>query len=155
MNLSNITKNIKLAWILLITFFIFDNIFSYYAVTSLGGTEANHLISYWVETYPPLYFFCIPGQIIIIYFIVEGLTKLSEIIFKKLKITNEYIYEKIILFALVIYWAIANSSMNFAFLVGHRLSVNTWYVLTAIGVVLAIVYYAYSLDRIHKEKKNI
>jgi hypothetical protein len=155
MNLSNITKNIKLAWILLITFFIFDNIFSYYAVTALNGKEANHLISYWVETYPPLYFFCIPAQIIIIYFIVEGLTKLSEIIFKKFKITNEYIYEKIILFALVIYWAIANSSMNFAFLIGHRLSTSTWYVLTAVGIVLAIVYYAYSLDKVRKEKKKI
>lgn len=43
-------KNVS--WSLLTMFFIFDNIFSYYAITRLQGREGNPLIAPFVEKYP-------------------------------------------------------------------------------------------------------
>ena len=43
----------KISWIILFLFFAFDDVFSYYAVTRMGGHEANKLIAFAVEKYPP------------------------------------------------------------------------------------------------------
>ena len=118
--------NKRLSWFLLTSFFIFDNLVSYYAVTYRGGREANLAIAWLVEKYPLLYFVCIPAQIVIIYFIVKWLTRLTA--------------EKIILTALVIYWPIANSSMNLAFILGHRQPAKNWLVFSLVGILLAVVY---------------
>lgn len=118
--------NKRLSWTLLTLFFIFDNFVSYYAVTYHGGREANLAIAWLVEKYPLLYFVCIPGQIVIIYFIVKWLTRFAS--------------EKVILTALVIYWPIANSSMNLTFILGHRQPAKNWLMFTAVGVLLAVVY---------------
>ena len=56
----------KLSWILLTSFFVFDNFVSYWAVVYRGGREANLVIAWLVEKYPVLYFVCIPAQIVII-----------------------------------------------------------------------------------------
>ena len=116
----------KLSWLLLTSFFIFDNFVSFWAVVYRGGREANLVIAWLVEKYPVLYFVCIPAQIVIIYFIVKWLTRFAA--------------EKIILTALVIYWPIANSSMNLAFLLGHRQPGRNWLILTVVGIIFAVIY---------------
>lgn len=116
----------KLSWFLLTSFFVFDNVVSYLAVTRWGGREANLAIAWLVEKYPLLYFVCIPAQVVIIYYIVKFLTR--------------FFAEKIILTALVIYWPIANSFMNLAFILGHRQPQKVWLILSAVGILLAVIY---------------
>ena len=123
----------KLSWILLTSFFIFDNFVSYWAVVYRGGREANLAIAWLVEKYPLLYFVCIPAQVVIIYFIVKWLTRFAA--------------EKVILTALVIYWPISNSSMNLAFLLGHRQPGKNWLILTAVGIFLAVLYVLHNRNR--------
>ncbi len=130
----------KISWLILILLFIFDNIVSYIAVTQMHGREANHAIAFIVEKYPILYFFCIPGQIIIMYFIVLGLTKLANKLFNKSK-TKPGGFKNIILTSMVIYWVIGNSFMNFMFIIGHRLSIPIWYKLSLAGILLALIYF--------------
>lgn len=134
----------KISWIILILFFIFDNIVSYIAITRMNGKEANLAIAFIVEKYPLLYFLCIPLQIPLIYFIILGLTKLAKKLFNKLRI-KEKTFEKITLTSMVIYWAIGNSFMNLSFILGHRLSIPIWYKLSAIGIFSAIIYFAISI----------
>lgn len=138
----------KASWFLLICFFIFDNIVSYFAVTRMHGREANLAIAFIVEKYPLLYFLCIPGEIIIMYFIILGLNKLANKLFKKSNI-NQKIMEKIILGSIVIYWIIGNSFMNLMFILGHRLSIPMWYFMSIIGILLAVGYF------LAKTRKNI
>lgn len=150
--LSSISNN-KFTWFSLIFLFIFDNIFSYYAVTQLNGKEANLIIAYWVETYPFLYFLCIPIQIILMYLIITGIVKFTKYLIKRFSMSKENILESILLKSMLIYWLIANSSMNFAFLIGHRLSIPIWYLLTIIGVCCAIFYYFVMIYKTNASQK--
>lgn len=142
-------KNIY--WLILSIFFVFDNVFSYFAVTKLHGHEANLLIAPFVENWPIIYFFCIPAQILIIWIIVRGI---RQVAMKLLRIKNILLLDTIILQSLVIYWAIANSSMNFAFMIGYRQSIQRWYFLTAIGVLCAIIHFFYCIIGICKKYKR-
>lgn len=136
------------SWTLLIIFFIFDNVLSYYAVTRFGGREANLAIAWLVEKYPLLYFLCIPAQIIIINFIVKGLKKLALRLFKN-KVNGD-IAERIILSGLAIYWLIGNSSMNLAFLIGHRQPIRNWLILSAVGIFSAVTYSLINLKKLSR-----
>ncbi|MFA6017383.1 MAG: hypothetical protein WC744_04830 [Patescibacteria group bacterium] len=136
----------KISWLILIFFFTFDAVVSYIAVTRMHGIEADLMIAFAVEKYPPLYFVTIPGLIIIMYFIALGLTKLAMKFFNKKRLKREII-EQIILTALVIYWSVANSYMNLSFILGHRLTIPGWYKLSLLGFVLAIIYFAYTVSR--------
>lgn len=138
MNVFLSEKNIS--WSLLTMFFIFDNIFSYYAITRLQGREGNFLIAPFVEKYPLLYFFCIPTTLLIMYAIYRLLRTVAIKFSKLVKLENKNLLERIILGALVIYWAVGNSSMNVAFLFGHRQSARTWALTSLTGVLLASSY---------------
>ena len=52
----------KTSWIVLLLLFTFDDVFSYFAVTRMGGHEANKLIAFAVEKYPLLYALCLPAR---------------------------------------------------------------------------------------------
>jgi hypothetical protein len=136
----NIIPSKKISWFLLVSSFTFDGVFSYYAVTRLGGHEANLLIAHWVEKYPLLYFLCIPTQAIIVYFIVMGILKIAMHILKRWKINNRELVKRVILFAMVIYSIIGNSLMNLSFLLGHRLPMFAWIATSAIGICVALIY---------------
>lgn len=127
----------RTSWFLLILFFTFDNFFSYYAVTRLGGHEANLVIAPIVEKYPLLYFLCIPLQTIVIYWIIKFLVWLSSKIFHQ----SKKFFEPIIPAALTIYWLVGNTSMNLAFFLGHRQPAINWLYTTIIGVLLSLVYF--------------
>lgn len=116
----------KVSWSLLTLYFVFDSIVSYWAVTKMGGIELNTVIAPFVEKYPPLYFLCIPLELIGAYLLVLLLRK--------------WIDEKIVLTAAVIYWPIANSSLNLLFLLGFRHIGYLWGHLTAIGIVVVLMY---------------
>lgn len=128
----------KISWILLNLYFIFDNVVSYVAVTRMGGREANLVIAPLMETYPFLYFLCIPAELIGAYLIVSLLRR--------------WINEKIVLTAAVIYWPIANSSLNLLFLLGFRHVGYLWGTFTLIGFAVALTYGLSSLYLISKKK---
>jgi hypothetical protein len=140
----------KISWRLLIFLFIFDNFFSYYAITQLQGREANLLIAYWVETYPWLYFFCIPATILIMYYIVLLIKKTSAKILTRRGLKDEGLIERIILSSAVIYWAIGNSSLNLAFLSGFRQPAKRWIFTSVIGILLAVAYAIFILQSFRK-----
>ncbi len=142
-------KNIS--WLILSIFFVFDNVFSYYAVTKLNGHEANLLIASFVEKWPILYFLCIPTQILIIWIIVRGIRYIAMKLFC---FKNKQLLEAITLQSFVIYWAVANSSMNFAFMMGYRQSIQRWYVLTIIGILCAIINFFYCIIGICRKLKH-
>jgi hypothetical protein len=138
-------------WLILSIFFVFDNLFSYYAVIKLNGHEANLLIAPFVEKWPILYFLCIPGEMILVWIIIRGI---RQIAMKLFHFTNKLLLETIILQSIVIYWAIANSSMNFAFMIGYRQSIQRWYVVTIVGVLCAIIYFFYCIIGICERYKH-
>lgn len=133
----------KVSWILLTLLFIFDNVVSYYGVKYLNGREGNLLIAPLVEKYPELYFLCIPLTIVIMIIIAKVLKIVAIKILKKWKF-NEKLIEQIILSAMVIYWAIANSSWNFIFLLGVRVPIHIfnflWPILIFAGLSLGLIY---------------
>lgn len=131
----------KVSWILLSLYFIFDNVVSYVAITRMGGREANLVIAPFVETYPLLYFLCIPAEIIGIYLIVLLLRKVVT-----------QVNEKIILTSIVIFWPIANSSLNLMFILGFRHLGYLWGPFTAVGFVVALIYGFLSLIYCVKRK---
>ena len=110
----------------------------------MNGREADLLIAYFVEKYPLLYFVTIPGLVIIMNLIVQGLTKFSTKFLNKNNLKKDII-EQIILTGLVIHWPVANSYMNLSLMLGHRLTIPDWYKLTILGLSLAIIYFAFSL----------
>lgn len=128
----------KVSWTLLTAYFFFDNVVSYVAVTRMGGREANLLIAPWVETYPLLYFLCIPAELVGAYCIVSLLRK--------------WIDEKIILTAAVIYWPIANSSLNLLFVLGFRHLGYLCGTFTLVGFLVALSYGIFSLIYCVKRK---
>lgn len=129
----------KVSWLLLTLFFIFDNVVSYLAVTRMGGRELNTIIAPLVETYPFLYFLCIPAELIGAYLLVLLLRK--------------WIDEKIVLTAAVIYWPIANSSLNLLFLLGFRHMGYLWPPLTAVGLAVALTYSLFSLYLVSRKSR--
>ncbi len=148
----------KLSWAFLVSFFTYDAVYSYYAITRLGAKEANWTIAPLVEKYPLLYFLCIPALILIMFIVVKllvlGLTKIS--IFKNI---NKERMEKAILGSMVIYWIIANSSLNIAFMFGIRGLGRVWYLTTLLGIFLGLIYFAMMLKKIEsidsKVNKNL
>jgi len=144
----------KTAWIILISLFVFDNFFSYYAITRLDGREANLAIAQIVETYPVLYFVCIPLTILIMYGLMLFFRKLFLGVFTKYQIKDISVQSRIILTAFVIYWAIGNSLMNFIFLLGRRLSIPFWGLFSLVAIILASAYSLTTL-RNYQKKKNI
>ena len=136
----------RLSWTFLISFFTYDAVYSYFAVTSLGAKEANWTIAPLVEKYPLLYFLCIPALILIMFIIVKlltlGLKKLS--FFKNINKKN---IEKVILGSMVIYWIIANTSLNIAFMFGIRGLGKVWYLTTLLGIFLGLIYFVVMLRK--------
>lgn len=144
----------KASWTILILFFIYDNLFSYYAITRLGGHEVNHLISRFVEKYPLLYFLCIPGTILIAVPIVWALKQIAVKILKRFEFTDTKIIERIVLNSLVIYWAIANSFVNVTFMLGYRLPHRTWGITSIVGSLTASLYALLIIFFLHKKKST-
>lgn len=105
-----------------------------------GGREANLVIAPWVETYPLLYFLCIPAEIIGIYLIVLLFREATAFVMRHWKFHDKAVIERIILTAIVIFWPIANSSLNLLFLLGFHHLGYLWGPLTAVGFVVALSY---------------
>ena len=129
----------KVSWILLTLYFIFDNVVSYWAITWMGGREANLVISHWVEIYPLLYFLCIPAELLGAYGTVWVLRR--------------WIKEEIILTAAAIYWPIANSSINFIFVLGFHNMGYLWGPFTAVALVIVLIYGLLSLYIVGNKNK--
>ena len=135
----------KVSWILLTLYFVFDNVVSYIAVMRMGGREVNLVIAPLVETYPFLYFLCIPAEIIVIYLIVLLLREATAFVMRHWKFYDKAVTERIILTSIVIFWPIANSSLNLMFLFGFRGQGYLWVTFTAIGFAVALTYGLLSL----------
>ena len=127
----------KLSWFLLISLFAFDAVFSYWAVVYKSAHEANPAIKSIVEAYPLLYFVTVPALIPIMYLIYKGLFLFANKLFAKVE---KEILEKVVLTALVIYWILGNSSVNFMFLFGHRQPAYVWYLTATLAIIPALVY---------------
>lgn len=127
----------KLSWFFLTSLFTFDAVFSYWAVVYRSAHEANPAIKTIVETYPLLYFVTIPALVPIMYLIYKGLALLASKFFKS---ASKEITEKVVLTALVIYWILGNSSVNFLFLAGHRQPAYVWYLTAILAVIPALIY---------------
>lgn len=134
----------KLSWFFLISLFTFDAVFSYWAVVYRNAHEANPAIKSIVEAYPLLYFVTIPGLIVIMYLIYKGLFLLAKKLFKKV---NKEVAEKVVLTALVIYWILGNSSVNFMFLFGHRQPAYVWYSTAILAIIPTTIYSIIILKR--------
>lgn len=139
----------RISWFLLVCLFTFDAVFSYWAVVYRNAHEANPAIKSIVETYPLLYFVTIPGLVLIMYPVSRGLTALARKLFNKI---DDEIAEKIVLTALVIYWILGNSSINFLFLAGRRQSAQVWY-LTAVVAIIPTLIYSLSILKKHSHEK--
>ena len=137
----------KVSWVLLTIYFVFDNVVSYWAIKWMGGREANLVIAPLVETYPLLYFLCIPAEIIGIYLIVLLLWEVTTAVMRHWKFYDKAVIERIILTAIVIHWPIANSSFNLAFILGFRHLGYLWRTFTLVGFVVALSYMLLSLIR--------
>ena len=137
----------KVSWTVLTLYFLFDNVVSYWAIKWMGGREANLVIAHWVETYPLLYFLCIPAEIIGIYLIVLLLREATALVMRHWKFYDKSVIERIILTAIVIFWPIANSSLNLIFILGYHHMGYLWGPFTAVGFVAALIYGFLSLFR--------
>ena len=125
----------RLSYILLTLFFTFDAVLSYFAVTRMGGHEANLVIAPYVEKYPPLYFLSIPVLVIGLFAIMWLIRKLLP-----------KISDRVVLTSFVIYWAFGNSSLNLAFLIGLRhTAFNNWSTMSVVGIFLGLIYLITSL----------
>lgn len=142
----------KASWALLTLYFIFDNVASYWAITRMGGRELNLVIAPLVETYPFLYFLCIPAQIIAIYLIALFLREVVVAMTRHWKFFDKTIIERIILASIAIYWPIANSSLNVMFIFGFRGQGYLWGTSTSIGITVALGYGLLSLYLFSRKK---
>lgn len=127
----------KISWFLLTSLFAFDAILSYWAVVYRSAHEANPVIKTIVETYPLLYFLTIPALVLIMYLIYRGLSLLAHKIFLQ---ASQGTIERVILTALVLYWILGNSSINFLFLIGLRQPAWVWYLTTTLALIPASIY---------------
>lgn len=133
----------KTSWFLLASLFTFDAIISYWAIVYRSAHEANPVIKVIVEKYPLLYFLTIPALVLIIYLGYKGLCLLANKIFSG---ASKDKIEKVILSALVMYWILGNSSINFLFLFGLRQPAWVWYLTTSLALIPAS-FYSYFLLR--------
>jgi hypothetical protein len=130
----------KTSWLLLLSFFTFDAVVSYWAITLMSGREANLLIASYVETYPLLYFLCVPALFAIMWGFVFLLREALVQALGERRPEKKAVIEKIILTSIVIFWPVANSWMNMAFLLGFRQPAYMWGILTPIGLAIALGY---------------
>jgi len=144
----------KGSWMLLTALFVFDNIVSYWAITRWDGREGNMAIAYWVEAYPWLYFLAIPATVIIMVVIV-WMIGVAVVIVLRNRFGDKKFLERIILAALVIYWAFANSFMNLSFLLGRRLPGTLWPVMQLLGLLVSCVYAVAILRSSRKSMRHI
>lgn len=149
----------KTSWLLLAILFTFDNIISYWAIAYKGGHEGNLLIAGVVEKYPLLYFLCIPLTLVIMLGIAWLIEKTATFILKKLNIKNLSDLRKIIVGAMVVYWVIANSSINAVFLTGYRIEIEVftkiiWPLVTGVGILAAFAYSIFLLNQSNRISKN-
>jgi hypothetical protein len=127
----------KISWFFLTSLFTFDAVVSYWAVVYRSAHEANPAIKVIVETYPLLYFLTIPALVLIMYLVYKGLCRLANKIYSG---AGKEKIEKVILNALVMYWILGNSSINFLFLIGFRQPAPVWYLTTTLALIPASVY---------------
>ena len=137
----------KISWFLLTSLFAFDAILSYWAVVYRSAHEANPVIKTIVETYPLLYFLTIPALVLIVYLIYKGLSLLAKKIFPQ---AGQGSAERVILTALVIYWILGNSSINFLYLICLRQPAWVWFLTTTLALVPASIYTYFSLQKQHR-----
>jgi hypothetical protein len=71
------------------------------------------------------------------YLIYKGLFLIATKLFRKV---NREVTEKVVLTALVIYWILGNSSVNFLFLFGHRQPARVWYLTASLSIIPALIY---------------
>lgn len=133
----------KISWFLLTSLFTFDAVISYWAVVYRNAHEADPVIKVMVEKYPLLYFLTIPVLVIMMCLIYKGLCRLANKIFSGAGKEN---VQKVILTALVMYWILGNSSINFLFLFGLRQPAWVWYLTTSLALIPAS-FYSYFLLR--------
>jgi hypothetical protein len=136
---KNLLPKKSISWFFLISFFIFDNFFSYYAILFLGGREANLLIAKYVEKYPLLYFVAIPVTILIVYFIYYVMQFIARF-FLNNKLDKVTI-QKIVMATISLYWLTANSSVNIVYLLGFRIK-GLWNKTMIAGLLISIIYAA-------------
>ncbi len=135
----------KTSWILLSLLFLFDAIVSYWGVVYMHGREADLLIASVVEKYPILYFPLAPVLVGIIYVLEKSITKGAAIfILKRWRFTDENILERILLSAIVLYWAVGNSSDNMIFILGYRIS-DIWVRTALVAIPITLLYILYAL----------
>lgn len=144
----------KVSWILLTIYFIFDNVVSYVGITRMSGRELNAWLAPFVEPHLLLYFLCIPAQILMIYITMLVLREVTAKVLRRKKI-DKNILEKIILTSIVIFWPIANSSLNFAFILGYRKLGYLWGSLTLVGLVAALTYGLLSICFVGRKKVDL
>lgn len=150
----------KTAWIILLSLFTFDNFFSYYAITKLSGREANLAIAAIVESYPMLYFVCIPLSVIIMHVLELIFRNFFSRAFIKYEMSDLSIQSRLISTAFAIYWAIGNSLMNLAFLLKKSLFSYmslpnfSWGLSTVSGIFIASLYSIIILRNYQKSKKT-
>ena len=140
----------KISWIILTTLSIFDNIISYVAVTKYGSREGNPLVAPIVEKYPILYFPIIPFTIVILYILISLIKKIAIMILDKSTYQTEEILERIVLGSAGIFWFVANSSLNIAYVIGYRLPAEVWLKTILTGIFLALVYFYAALVELKK-----
>ena len=139
--LQSLNMNQIIAWLLLLAFSTFDNVVSYIAVTQKGTHELNPLIANLVETYPLLYFLCIPLTLIGMY-LLHLLIRISLFkILEKRYHPDRKVLSNAIATGMVIYWGIGCSSFNILYLLGvHGITVSIWLFTSLIGFLLGILY---------------
>jgi hypothetical protein len=131
--------NKKTDWLILTFLFIFDNVWSFVAVSKYNLHEMNLIIAPVVEKYSLLYFLCIPIEVVGIYLIVWLLKKVLLKVLKDQKFDQLFV-EKVILTSIVIYWSIGNSGVNLLSLLFGHLPPWTWFTLSVVGIITAMVY---------------
>lgn len=131
--------SVRTSWLLLTSFFVFDNFVSYWAVVYKNGKEANFLIASLVEKYPLLYFLCIPAEVIMIYIILVIVRSVFLRFFSRFGFRSNDV-TRVVLASVVVYWPLGVSPPNLFFLLGHRMSLHTIGTLLVLGFVVGLVY---------------
>lgn len=130
---------INISWILFLSLIAFDNFVSYWAVKYRSAKEMNLLIAPIVEKYPISYFILIPILMVIMYGVVNLVTRFASKT-KELSHISKKLIRRLVINSLVIYWAIGNSSLNLLFILGYRQPPISWIYTTIIAVIVVGVY---------------
>ena len=141
----------KFSWIVLIIFFIFDAISSYYAVKYMGGKEGNPLIASYVQKDPFLFFPIMLFGFILVYFIYSILKTVFWIFLMRFRFISKIFIEKIVLVAIIIFYFFTVVLNNSLFLLGFRMS-GKLRINLIIGLLTAIIYGILTLYKLSKKK---